>query len=120
MNRREQAEAVSSFANLVVAAGLPLDAQDPTGQHAHSAFEELKSYFPALSMEVLSTGPEVQSGTVEGLSESIRRGSILRQRESRAATLLPASLRMPTRHAHVLNTSAVLDCQTGGVIVTHP
>ena len=115
-----QAGAVSRFANLVVAAGLPLDAQDPTGQHAHSAFAELKSYFPALSMEVLSTGPEVQSGTVEGLSESIRRGSMLRQRESRSAKLLPASLRMPPSHAHALNTSAVLDCQTGGVIVTHP
>ena len=115
-----QAGAVSRFANLAVAAGLPQDAQDPTGQHAHSAFAELKSYFPALSMEVLSTGPEIQSGTVEGLSESIRHGSVLRQRESRSATLLPVSFKVPTSHAHALNTSAVLDCQTGGVIVTHP
>ena len=116
-----QAESVRSrFANLAVATGLPLDAQDPTGQHAHAAFAELKSYFPALSMEVLSTGPEVQSGTVEGLSESIRRGSMLRQRESRSAMLLPASFKVPMSHAHALNASAVLDCQTGGVIVTHP
>ncbi|SRR5579871_488349 len=115
-----QAGAASRFANLAVAAGLPLDAQDPTGQHAHSAFAELKSYFPALSMEVLSTGPEIQSGTVEGLSESIRRGSMSRQHESRAARLLSVSLRTPASHARALNTSAVLDCQVGGVIVTKP
>jgi hypothetical protein len=115
-----QAGAVSRFANLVVATGLPLDAQDPTGQHPHSAFAELKSYFPALSMEILSTGPEVQSGTVDGLSESIRHGSLLRERENRAATLVPASLRMPASHARLRNTSAVMDCTIGGVIVTKP
>jgi hypothetical protein len=117
---KPQVGVISSFANLTVAAGLPQDAQDPTGQHAHSAFGELKSYFPALSMEVLSTGPEVQSGTVEGLPDSVRRGSMLRRRGSRSGLLLPAALRMPQVHARGVNTSAVLDCQTGGVIVTHP
>jgi hypothetical protein len=39
-----------------------------SGCVAASAFAELKSYFSALSMEVLSTSPEIQSGTVEGLS----------------------------------------------------
>jgi hypothetical protein len=71
-------------------------------------------------MEVLSTGPEVPSGTVEGLSESIRHGSMLRQRESHSSALLPVSFKMPTSHAHALNASAVLDCETGGIIVTKP
>jgi hypothetical protein len=115
-----QTGAISRFANLVVAAGLPLDAQDPTGQHAHSAFAELKSYFPALSMEVLSTGPEVQSGTVEGLSESIRRGSMLRQRYGGQATLRPAALASQLGRPRMMNVASMVDCQTGGVIVTHP
>jgi hypothetical protein len=115
-----EAGAASRFANLMVAAGLPLDAQDPTGQHARAAFAELKSYFPALSMEVLSTGPEVQSGMVEGLSESIRHGSLLRQRESRAAKMVPAVLRSNSTNGRLLRSSYTLDCKLGGVIVTNP
>ncbi|HET9838961.1 MAG TPA: hypothetical protein VFR84_12055 [Candidatus Angelobacter sp.] len=38
----------SRFANLVVAAGLPLNSQIPADQHAHDAFAELKSFFPTL------------------------------------------------------------------------
>lgn len=114
-----QAGAVSSFANLVVAAGLPLDAQDPTGQHAHSAFAELKSYFPALSMEVLSTGPEVQSGTVEGLSEPIH-GTMSWQRESRPAKVVPAVLTSKAAKGRLLRSSYTLDCKLGGVVVTTP
>jgi hypothetical protein len=110
----------SRFANLVVAAGLPLDAQDPTGQHAHSAFAELKRYFPALSMEVLSTGPEVQSGTVEGLPESIRRGSMSEQRYEGQVKLMPAALTSQIRGPHLMNVASLVDCQVGGVIVTHP
>jgi len=118
--RKPQAGAVSSFANLVIAAGLPLDVQDPTGQHAHSAFAELKSYFPALSMEVLSTGSEVQGGTVEGLSESIRRGSMSGQRYGGQARLMPAALTSQTRRPHLVNVASLVDCQVGGVIVTKP
>jgi len=114
-----QAGAVSRFANLAVAAGLPQDAQDPTGQHAHSAFAELKSYFPALSMEVLSTGPEIQSGTVEGLSESIRHGSLLR-RDGAQATFKSAALTSQIGRPRLMNVASLVDCQIGGVIVTHP
>jgi hypothetical protein len=116
---KPQAGAVSSFANLVVAAGLPLDAQDPTGQHAHSAFAELKSYFPALSMEVLSTGPEVQSGTVEGLSEPIH-GTMSWQRESRPAKVVPAVLTSKAATGRLLRSSYTLDCKLGVVVVTTP
>lgn len=70
-------------------------------------------------MEVLSTGPEVQSGTVEGLSESIRRGSMLRQRYGRQATLKPAALASQTGRPRLMNVASMVDCQTGGVIVTH-
>ncbi|MBZ5493844.1 MAG: hypothetical protein LAO76_23235 [Acidobacteriia bacterium] len=114
-----QAGAVSRFANLAVAAGLPLDAQDPTGQHAHSAFAELKSYFPALSMEVLSTGPEVQSGTVEGLSKAIRRGSML-WRDGAQATFKSAALTSQLGRPRLMNVASLVDCQIGGVIVIHP
>lgn len=117
---RPQAGAVPSrFANLVVAAGLPLDAQDPTGQHAHSAFAELKSYFPALSMEVLSIGPEVQRGTVEGLSEPIHR-TMSRQRYDRQPYLMPAALTPQTRRPQLTNVASLVDCQVGGIIVTKP
>ncbi len=110
------------FANLMVAAGLPRDAQDPTGQHARSAFEELKSYFPALSMEVLSTGTEVQGGTVEGLSELIRRGSMSGQRYGRQAALTPTGLtsQIEKPRPRLMNVAAIQDCRTGGVIVTNP
>jgi hypothetical protein len=117
---KPQAGGVSRFANLVVAAGLPLDAQDPTGQHAHSAFAELKSYFPALSMEVLSTGPEVQSGTVEGLSESIRLGSMLGQRYGGQARPMSAALTSQIRRPRLMNVASLVDCQVGGIIVTKP
>jgi len=117
---RPQAGAVSSFANLVVAAGLPLDAQDPTGQHAHSAFAELKSYFPAISMELLSTGAEAQSGTVEGLPESLRRGDVLRQFENPAARMVTAAFTPPSQRARLLRSSYTLDCKSGGIIVTTP
>lgn len=118
-----RAQAVPTrFANLMVAAGLPRDTQDPNGQHARSAFEELKSYFPTLSMEVLSTGPEVQSGTVEGLSEPIRRGSLSGQRYGRQAALMPTGLtsQIQTPKPRLMNVAAIQDCRTGGVIVTSP
>lgn len=118
--RPQTGTVTSRFANLVVAAGLPLDAQDPTGQHAHAAFGELKSYFPALSMELLSTGAEVQSGTVEGLPQELRPGNMSQQRESQPAKMVPAVLTPQTPRPRIVRTSAVLDCQTGGVIVTHP
>lgn len=114
-----QTGAISRFANLVVAAGLPLDAQDPTGQHAHSAFAELKSYFPALSMEVLSTGPEVQSGTVEGLSAPIH-GTMSRQSESRPARVVAASFTTHAEHPKLVRSSYAVDCEVGGVVVTKP
>jgi len=117
---RPQAGAVSSFANLVVAAGLPLDAQDPTGQHAHSAFAELRSYFPALSMELLSMGSEAQSGTVEGLPESLRRGDVSQQFENPAARMVPAVFTPLSQRARLLRSSYTLDCKSGGIIVTTP
>jgi hypothetical protein len=110
----------SRFANLVVAAGLPLDAQDPTGQHAHAAFGELRSYFPALSMELLSTGVEVQSGTVEGLPSELRQENMSQHREARPAKMVPAVLVPQTPQARLLRSSYTLDCKIGGVIVTHP
>jgi hypothetical protein len=115
-----QAAAVSHFANLAVAAGLPLDAQDPTGQHAHSAFAELKSYFPALSMEVLSTGPEIQSGNVEGLPQDLRPGNISQRKRNRPARVISAGLSTQMPEPRLLRTSYTLDCKTGGVIVTQP
>ncbi len=110
----------SRFANLVVAAGLPLNAQDPTGQHTHAAFAELKSYLPALSMELLSTGQEVQAGTVEGLSQGLQSGNVLHHQNNEKARIMPAVLSSATRSPRLLRASAVLDCQAGGVIVTHP
>jgi hypothetical protein len=115
-----QAAAVSHFANLAVAAGLPLDAQDPTGQHAHSAFAELKSYFPALSMEVLSTGPEVQSGTVEGLVQKSRPGSLSQYEHRTQGRIVPATLGYQRSHPRLVTVSETVDCQVGGVIVTKP
>jgi hypothetical protein len=117
---KPHAGAVSSFANLVVAAGLPLDAQDPTGQHAHSAFAELKSYFPALSMELLSTGVETQSGTVEGLHRELRPGNMSRYPNRRPAKMVPASLSYQSQRARFITVSETVDCQTGGIIVTKP
>ena len=118
--RPQSGAAPSRFANLVIAAGLPLDAQDPTGQHAHAAFAELKSYFPALSMEVLSTGAEIQSGTVEGLPQELRPGNMSQHRENRPARLVPAVLTPQNPSPRIVRTSAVLDCQTGGVISYSP
>jgi hypothetical protein len=118
---KAQNGAVSSrFANLVVAAGLPLDAQDPTGQHTHAAFAEIKSYLPALSMELLSTGAEIQSGTVEGLPPELRPGNMSRHQNSEKARSIPAVLTSHTPSPRILRASAVLDCEAGGVIVTHP
>src|SRR5580765_5074201 len=118
--KAQNGAAASRFANLVVAAGLPLSAQDPTGQHAHAAFAELKSYFPALSMEVLSTGAEVHSGTVEGLPQLLRPGSASQLRESGSARMTPAVLTSHTQRPRLMTISETVDCQTGGVIVTHP
>jgi hypothetical protein len=109
----------SHFANLVVAAGLPLNAQDPTGQHTHAAFAELKSYLPALSMEVLSTGAETQSGSVEGLPQGLRQGNIS-ERHSQPARLVPAAFNAGTPTPRFLRTSYIIDCEVGGVIVTKP
>jgi len=113
-------QAGSSFANLVVAAGLPLDAKDPTGQHAHSAFAELKSYFPALSMELLSTGAETQSGTVEGLQRDLRPGNMSLYPNRRRAKMVPASFSYQSQRARFITVSETVDCQVGGIIVTKP
>jgi hypothetical protein len=133
--KAQTASAPSRFANLVVAAGLPLDAQDPTGQHAHAAFAELKSYFPALSMELLSTGAETQSGTVEGLPQASRSGNMSQNLENRPARMVPAVLTTQTQRPRqsspavlnsasprprMLRVASLVDCQSGGVIVTHP
>jgi hypothetical protein len=107
------------FANLVVAAGLPLSAQDPTGQHTHAAFAELKSYLPALSMELLSTGAETQSGTVEGLPSGSHSG-LSRSQNAEKARVVPAVLRPATPAPRLLRASAIMDCDVGGVIVTKP
>jgi hypothetical protein len=108
------------FANLVIAAGLPLSAQDPTGQHTHAAFAELKSYLPALSMELLSTGAETQSGTVEGLPQASHSRSMAGLRENQSARLVPAVFNATTPSPRLLKTSYVVDCEVGGVIVTKP
>jgi len=113
-----EAGAVSRFANLMVAAGLPLDAQDPTGQHAHSAFAELKSYFPALSMEVLSTGPETQTGNLEGFMGP--RSGFSSQLHSRTGKVIPAVLTAHAPKPQLMNVASLVDCQVGGVIVTKP
>jgi hypothetical protein len=118
--KAQNGAAASRFANLVVAAGLPLSAQDPTGQHAHAAFAELKSYFPALSMEVLSTGAETQGGTVEGLPRQLRPGNVSQHRESQPVKLFSAALGPKTQQPRLLEVASLVDCQTGGVIVTHP
>src|SRR4029077_2254925 len=88
---KAQTGTASHFANLVVAAGLPLSAQDPTGQHAHAAFAEIKSYLPGLSMELLSTGAETQGGTVEGLPRQLRPGNV--SQHSQPVRLGPAAIR---------------------------
>lgn len=118
--RPQTGTVTSRFANLVVAAGLPLTAQDPTGQHAHAAFAELKSYFPALSMEVLSTGAEVQNGTVEGLPQELRPGNMSQQREQRPVRMAPAVLTSQTQRPQLTRASYAVDCEAGGVIVTKP
>ena len=117
--RPQSSTAPSRFANLVVAAGLPLDAQDPTGQHVHAAFAEVKSYFPGLALEVLSTGAEVQSGTVEGLSVKTLQGSVIRS-EYYQARLIPADSTTQKPRAHLATASYVVDCEVGGVVVTKP
>ena len=111
--------ASSRFANLVVAAGLPLSAQDPSGQHAHAAFAELKSYLPALSMEILSTGGEVQGGRVEGLPDLPPQRNIA-SREEHKARLVSAVMARQTHRPRLWNTSYVVDCEAGGVGVHHP
>lgn len=111
----------SRFANLSVATGLPLDAQDPTGQHAHAAFAELKSFLPGLSMEILSTGAEGANGTVEGLPEVFRQGNQSQRRNiDRSAKVVTAVLNDNSPRVTLRRTAAVLDCQSGGVIVTKP
>ncbi|HEY7406544.1 MAG TPA: hypothetical protein VIB39_23650 [Candidatus Angelobacter sp.] len=117
---RPQSGAQSRFANLSVAAGLPLDVQDPTGQHAHIAFTELKSFLPGLSMEILSTGAEVNSGTVEGLPEIYRRGNQSQRHSERVAKVVTAVFKNDAPRATLRTVSAVLDCQSGGVGVHHP
>jgi len=71
-------------------------------------------------MELLSTGAESQSGSVEGLPDSLRRGNMSWQRENRSARMVPAVLTGHSSNPRILRASAILDCQTGGVIVTHP
>ena len=110
----------SRFANLVVAAGLPLSAQDPTGQHTHAAFAEVKSYLPALSMELLSTGQEVQAGTVEGLPQELRQGNMAGRHENRPARVIPAVFATQTPMPRLMTASYAVDCEAGGVIVTKP
>jgi hypothetical protein len=117
---KAQTGTASRFANLVVAAGLPLSAQDPTGRHSHAAFAELKSYIPALSMELLSTGAEVQGGMVEGLPQKLRPGNVSQSRESKPVRLVSATLTAKTQKPRLLEVASLVDCQTGGVIVTHP
>ncbi len=110
----------SRFANLVVAAGLPLSAQDSTGQHTHAAFAEVKSYLPALSMELLSTGQEVQSGTVEGLPQGLRQGNMSQRHENRPARETAAVFTAQTPMPRLMTASYAVDCEAGGVIVTKP
>ena len=118
---RPQSGAVQSrFANLSVAAGLPLDAQDPTGQHAHTAFAELKSFLPGLSMEILSTGAEGDSGTVEGLPEALRQGNQARRNDGARARLAPAVLNAQVPKARIVRVASLVDCQSGGLGVKHP
>lgn len=109
----------SPFVNLLVAAGLPLSAQDPTGQHTHAAFEEVKSYLPALSMQLLSTGQERHAGTVEGLPKELEIGHTA-QRFKQSPHLVSASLTQSSAKPHLLRTSYSIDCEAGGVIVTKP
>jgi hypothetical protein len=118
--KAQNGDASSRFANLVVAAGLPLSAQDPTGQHTHAAFAELKSYIPALSMELLSTRAEVQAGTVEGLPQGMRSGNMSRWHDNRSPRMMPAAYNTRTIRPRLMMASYVVDCEVGGVIVTKP
>jgi len=110
--------ASSRFANLVVAAGLPLSAQDPTGQHAHAAFAELKSYLPAMSMQLLSTGAEVPSGTVDGLPRGIGSRNLAQRHES--TILAPAVMKSTNPRPQIRTVASLVDCQVGGVGVHNP
>ena len=114
---RPEVGAQSRFANLVVAAGLPLNSQIPADQHAHDAFAELKSFFPALSMEVLSIGNETQTGTVEGLPAELR-GPMSMRRDWPARLVTTAW--NGQRRRPLIPTSYITDCESGGVIVTKP
>lgn len=54
----------------------------------------------------MSTGAETQSGTVEGLPGSFRRGNMSR-RGYRSTKMVPVTLKMPSSHPHVLNFGGI-------------
>jgi len=116
---RPETGAQPRFANLVVAAGLPLNSQLPADQHAQDAFAQLKSFLPALSLDVLSIGGETQAGSVEGLPEEFIHGNMSMRRQQ-SPRLVSTVMNSQTPRARLIQSSYTLDCKSGGVVVTTP
>ncbi len=115
-----QPQAQAGIANLTVATGLPLDAQDPTGHHAHAALAEVTSYYSGLSLQILNTGAELQTGEVDGLPDNLRNRNLPMARGERPARLEAAVFRSGAREPRLQRVSELIDCQAGGVGVHHP
>lgn len=80
----------------------------------------MKSYFPALSLELLSTGAEAQSGTVEGLHRELRPGNMSRFGNGQTDKVMPAVLASRVPKPRLMNVASLVDCQVGGIIVIKP
>ncbi len=108
------------FTNLVVAAGLPRNMVDPTGQHAHVAFSEITSYLPGLKMQFFNSGTETQAGSVDGLPAELPHGHGVAGRHATTPRVTSAVFDPSRERPRLVLAAAVVDCKGGGLGVTIP
>jgi hypothetical protein len=108
------------FTNLVVAAELPSNKLDPTGQHARAAFSEMASYFPGLAMQFFGSGVEMQTGTVDGLPQELMPGRRATGQQTTKPAAVSAVFNPAAETPRLVLASSADECRVGGVIVTKP
>ena len=101
------------FANLVIATGLGRNMSDPMGEHVHTAFGELISFFPGLGMKFFQAGEESFTNSLDGVPEGFRHAN-------GPMSSTPKRVPKSPDGGHLVLASAILDCEIGGVIINKP
>ena len=73
----EKRLAKEPVANLSLATGLPMGAQDPNGEHLHMALAAVRSYLPGLKLDIMDVGTEHQTAELAGYPGMGGRAAVL-------------------------------------------